>query len=109
MIFIPQFGAAGAALGTLVAEFVVLVYQVILMKDACKVIFTGVKYYVLIIATIIAGVCCIFVKQLSLGVFFALLVSAVIFFGVYFIVLIIGKEYVVKEILQVVFEKLKKK
>ena len=107
-IFIPMYGAVGAAIGTVVAEFVVLIYQLIIMRDILGEVFGGVKYIVVIIATIIASLCSIWVKSLSLGVFFALVLSAVIFFGVYLLGLIIGREYLVKEILEMLLKKIKK-
>lgn len=108
VIFIPQYGAIGAAIGTLVAEFVVLIYQVIVMKSAIKEVFFGVKYPVIFISTVLAGICCIWVKQLEVGVFIALLISASVFFGVYAVGLLVGKEKVVIDILEIVLNKFKK-
>ena len=36
LIFIPQFGALGACIGTVVAEFSIMLYQIIKTKDAIK-------------------------------------------------------------------------
>lgn len=108
-IFIPQYGAIGAAIGTLVAEFVVLVYQVIVMKSVIKQVFGGVKYIVVIISVILATICCIWVKQLQIGIFLTLLISAIIFFGVYLVGLLLGKEKAVIDIFKMVLDKVKKK
>ena len=108
-IFIPQYGAIGAAIGTLVAEFVVLIYQIIVMKDAIKEVFFGVKYPVVFISTIVAVICCIWVKQLEVGVFVALLISAIVFFGGYAIGLLLGKEKVVLDILSGIANKITRK
>ena len=107
-ICIPQYGAVGAALGTLVAEFVVLIYQVIVMKDSLKEIFSGVKYSVILISTVIAAFGCIGVKGLSVGVFAGLVLSAMLFFGIYFVGLLIGKEKMIVTIVQTVLGKIKK-
>ena len=109
VIFIPQYGAIGAAIGTLVAEFVVLIYQVIVMKTAIKEVFFAVKYPVIFISTVLAGICCIWVKQLEVGVFIALLISAIVFFGIYIAGLLLMKEKVVVDILSMIVGKIRKK
>ena len=100
IIFIPQYGAIGAAIGTLVAEFVVLIYQVIVMKNAIKEVFSGTKYLVVFISTVVAAIFCIWVKQLEVGVFIALLISATVFLVTYVIGLLLGKESLIIDVLK---------
>lgn len=108
-ITIPKFGAAGAAFGTMVAELVVLIYQVAATKEMSKKVLNGIRWHIIIIATVIAALASVWVKTLSLGVFVSLLISAICFFGSYFIVLIIGKEKMVFEIIKIFIDKIKKK
>lgn len=109
IIAIPTLGAAGAALGTTVAEFVVLVYQVCAVKDMSRKVFQGIRWHIILLGTAAGFFACIWVKSLSLHVFLALLLSAVCFFGVYLVVLLVAKEKVVFEVLEMVFSKIKKK
>lgn len=107
-IFIPKYGAAGAAFGTLVAEIVVLAVQLFYLrgklngtfdlKDAAKVVLAAV---------------CATVGLLLIKVFFTtdssfinLLVTAIVFFGIDGLVLIITKEAIIKAY---VLDKLKEK
>lgn len=109
IIAIPQYGAAGAALGTTIAELVVLIYQVIAIKDMSKKVLKGIRWHIVALATIVGAICCIWVKYLALNVFLALVLSAICFFGAYLLVLLIAKEKIVFEVIQMVLDKVKKK
>lgn len=109
IVAIPKWGAAGAALGTTVAELVVLIYQVAAIRDMSRKVFEGIRWHIVVLATAAGTLCCLWVKQLSLHVFFALVVSAVFFFGAYLLVLVIAKEKVVFEAIEMILGKIKKK
>lgn len=118
IILIPQYGAAGAALGTLIAEIVVLIIQLsfvyrnglskylkINRKNLRKVFSGG----------IIAWIClfCIYPFFNINNHFIKLFISAIIYFGIYIGVLAVTKEmilwkYGIKVLLQVV-EKIKRR
>ena len=108
IIMIPKYGAAGAALGTTAAELTVLIYQIIIMKDVAKQVFVGTRWHIVFIGTVLAIASCLWVKQLEWSSFIALAVSAVCFFGVYVVFLIITKEKIVFDVLEIVLNKLKK-
>lgn len=108
IIYIPKYGAIGAAIGTLIAEFVVLIYQIIIMRTVVKDIFCGVNYFVIIVSTIIATVCCMGVKQLYIGVFITLCISAFVFLGLYLIGLLLGKERILVDIFRIIVNKIRK-
>lgn len=108
ILLIPKYGATGAALGTTAAELVVLIYQIIIMKDMAKKVFAGMRWHVVLIGTTLALVSCYWVKSLGLGAFFALALSAVCFFGVYVIFLMLTKERIVFDMVEIVLNKLKK-
>lgn len=55
IIFIPKTGAAGASLGTLVAEFVVLTVQILYLKDLFFRIAKQVQYGKIVLALILAS------------------------------------------------------
>lgn len=55
IIFIPKMGAAGASLGTLVAEFVVLTVQILYLKDLFFRIAKQVQYGKIVLALILAS------------------------------------------------------
>lgn len=107
-IFIPLYAEVGAAIGTLVAEFVVLIYQYVTLRKDVKDAFLSVQYYKILIATLIAFISCFWVKSLSLGIFLTLLISACIFFVVYGIILLILKEKFIFELFKQFMDKLKK-
>ncbi len=108
-IFIPIYAEVGAAIGTLVAELVVLIYQYVTLRKDVKDAFLSVQYYKILIATLIAFFSCFWVKSLSIGIFLTLLISACIFFIVYGIVLLILKEKFVFTLIKQFMDKLKKK
>lgn len=108
-IFIPIYGATGAALGTLAAEAVVLVFQISYMKKDIKNIFKNVSYLKIILGNIGAILTVVFLKNfvISDGPFLVLASSSIIYFGVYFIILMFLKERLVLECLLLLRSKLR--
>ncbi len=106
---IPKYGPVGAAIGTLAAEIIVLIVQLIaLRKDNLSAAFRAVQYWKLILAVIIGSAVSFWVPFLQVGNFFTLLISAVLFFTAYFAVLYILKEPMIRELVNIVkayFEK----
>ena len=96
-ILIPWYGSIGAAIGTLVAEFVVLIVQLIYIKDNVKYLYANQGYLKLILALLIASLAAICIKCALHGIFIKRVVSAIAFFGLYVVVLYILKEEVVVE------------
>lgn len=105
---IPTMGATGAALGTTAAEFTVMVYQIIVLKDMSKKVFADTRWHIVLFGTILATISCLWVKSIEEGVFLALAISAICFFGVYVAFLIVFKEKIVFEVVEMVLNKLKK-
>lgn len=99
-LLIPFMASSGAAIGTLIAEIAVFIYQYSKMKDLLPEIFEYVQWKILILAMLISVVSSCFVKILTIGFFSTLLLSAVIYFGIYGILLMIMGETLVKELLQ---------
>lgn len=112
IILIPKFGASGAAMGTLVAEFVVLSVQYVALRKQLFDIFIKIQYWKIIAATIVSAVASMFVFYLKLGCFFNIVISAIVFGIIYLLVLLLLKEKMSKEIivsLYEIFERIRKK
>lgn len=106
-IAIPILGASGAAIGTLVAEFVVLIVQLIYLRKDVAFLYNGQSYLKLLIALIVAFIAGCAVKLLISGIFIKLVISAMLFFGVYALILYILKEEIVTENVNKVIQMIK--
>ncbi len=109
ILLIPGYGAAGAAAGTMVAEFAVLAYQFVVLRKEVWASFRQIGYWKLILALIVATAASVWVLWLELGVFVSLMISAVLFFGCYGAMLLILKESMTTELLKQIFGKFFKK
>lgn len=96
-ICIPMLESTGAAIGTLVAEFVVLIVQMIYLKKDVRYLYSKQDYLKILEALLIAVVAAGIVKIFVPGVFIKLVISAVLFFGLYGIALYVMKEEIVTE------------
>lgn len=108
-ILIPKYASAGAAIGTLVAEIAVWIVQYIYLRKQIKDAYKNVRYGILILALFLGSIASLLVKKVFSGSFIVLLNSAILFFGVYFIVLTIAKEPLIYQIEEGLLTKLKKK
>lgn len=108
-ILIPGFASAGAAVGTLIAEFVVLLVQCAVLRHDVAGIFKSIHYAKLFPALGLATVFSLWVKGLNAGNFITLLISAVLYFGVYGLFLLLAKEELVVEGFNQVIGKLLRK
>lgn len=97
-LLIPHYGAAGAAVGTLVAEVVVWIVQFKYLKNDIIPIFKTIRYPLILLAAVISAAVAGLTKILDWHPFFILVVSAILYFGIYFLVLIIGKESLILEL-----------
>lgn len=97
-LLIPQYAAAGAALGTLAAEAVVFGVQLYFLRDIVIDCYRQIHYGVLLGAILICTVFSYWIKFLEWNVFFSLATSAGLFFGTYVLFLYIMKEPLVIEI-----------
>lgn len=108
LFLIPEFRSSGAAMGTLVAEIVVLIVQFVYLDAGIRELFKSISYHKIIIALIIAVAASIWIPGLITGSFYVLLLTGVLFFGVYGIVLLATKEQIATEVVQIVLKKIKK-
>ena len=107
-ILIPRFASAGAAIGTLIAEIVVWIVQFSALKNEIAPAYSKIQYLQMIVALAIGCAASIWVKMLGWNSFLTLLLSAILFFGSYGLVLILTHEPLVLEIVNQVFGKVKK-
>ena len=101
--------SSGAAIGTLVAEMVVWIVQYIALKEDVKETYVKIRYLPIVIGLAISALFSMPIKLLGLSSFFTLLLSAIVFFGVYLVVLTVTKEKLVNEIEFQILEKILKK
>ena len=108
-ILIPRMQATGAAIGTLVAEFVVLSVQFYALRKEIQHALKQICYWKIIIGIAFGLALSIGVTSvLRLGIFFTLLISAALFFGCYGMFLLITKENLVVELFNQVIGKILK-
>lgn len=93
-LLIPRLASTGAAIGTLVAELTVLIFQVILIHDNLKYLIKNLQITKIACSLLIAYLCLIYVKNISTGMIFTnLLLTAIVFFGIYGLSLIVIFRY----------------
>ena len=80
-ILIPKYASVGAAIGTLVAEAVVLIVQFYALKEKVKDAFIQIPYLKIICAALIGSGAALWVKNLKWGSIGTLILSAILFFG----------------------------
>ncbi len=114
---IPTMKSSGAAIGTLAAEFVVLVVQILFMKEERGKIFQSIPYGKIILATVLGSLASVWTRRLPValntgsmvGQFVELVISALLFFGVYAAALLIMKVPTAWEMVRTMTNKIHKK
>lgn len=100
-MLIPQYGAAGAAVGTTIAEAVVLAVQIYCVRDVFFQVFKEVKVGRILIPLIIASILTLFLNKVKWSILFVqILWTSVLFFSIYGIGLLFAKEPLSIEILR---------
>ena len=98
-ILIPQYGASGAAVGTLIAELVVLGVQIAALKTEALVVIKKVQIAKIGVAVFMATVFLVFVRDnINLTLFPLLTVSFGGYIFIYGGILLVLKETVVSEV-----------
>ena len=106
-ILIPRYAASGAAIGTLVAEFCVLIYQAVVLREEVKPMLKKISYSKILFAAAISLAATFWIPALGLRNFFTLAIAGIIYFGLYLGYLILRKEPIALEALDFVLKKLK--
>lgn len=103
-ILIPRIASAGAAIGTLVAELVVWIVQFVFLRSKVIDAYRKIRYGLIFLALMGGTIASLWVRLLSLGTFFTLVVTAILFFGVYGVILLLGKEPLTCDLVQQGFQ-----
>lgn len=98
-LLIPQYGSIGAAIGTTVAEFSVLTVQVFSIRSEIKNIICNVHWNKILLANAVGMLFSIPARNLDSNDFVILVISAVLFFIGYIMVMIITKDVFILEII----------
>ncbi len=106
-ILIPEFAATGAAIGTLAAEFVVLLVQYMALRHQAA--FRRIQYGKILLALSAACAGSIWILRLKLGSFLTLLIAAGIYFTIYGCVLLVVKEPLTSEIARQSLKRLRRR
>ena len=101
-ILIPKMASSGAAIGTLVAEVVVLLVQYVYLRNELGIIISGINIIRIVAATVISAIVSFGVIYIDLNSFIKLLVSGVLFFGTYGTYMICKREELAMEVLGIV-------
>ena len=106
-LLIPYMQSTGAAIGTVVAEAVVLLVQYRTLRSEMKETVFGIHYFNICIAILLATVASIWVKAFQWGNFITLATASILFFGVYGLFLIWRKESMATDIFSQIMDKVK--
>lgn len=110
LILISRYGAAGAAFSTLLAEVLVLAIQGYFLRDQLKEMLTGVQIWKIIVGITVSSTAgMIFHELTEFSVFMTLILSAVGFFGIYSLILLMLRENFVMTIVESVLNIVGKK
>lgn len=99
IILIPQIGAVGAALATVLAESIVAIIQVHYVWNEMANAFAKIEYFKLTIVNIGAVICLVILKSMRLITqpIIGLLISCLVFFSIYGSMLVIIKDSLVEQ------------
>lgn len=106
---IPLYGAFGAAIGTTVAEFIVFLIQWIGYRSNVTILFNKLQYWKYCIGLIIGFLLSYFVLRLEIHDFLKLVLSAIVFFGIYFGILLLLRESLLVEFVSKYMKKIRRK
>jgi len=105
IIFIPKLGAVGAAIGTLAAELVVLIWQYTALRNEVSESFKQVHYFHILLACAAGTLASFWTLKLTLSPIVVLIISAVCYFAAYGVILILFKEEMVIDIIRTVIRR----
>ncbi len=92
MLLIPRYGAAGAAMGTLFAELVVLLVQLFFIRTQLSIILQPIHLFKILVAMAPAGFFVLLLQRIYFSsIFLSLIVTAFVFFGTYMLGLLFLK------------------
>lgn len=99
-IFIPKYGAIGAAIATCITEFVVMSIQLFIAKNYIKISKIYKNFFQCVFATFFMNVCVYFVQKINTEIIFSLISSILTGVVVYSIALVLMKNEFVLSVLR---------
>lgn len=108
-LLIPRYASAGAAIGTVAAELVVVCFQAFALRNDIGQYFKGISYIKILIAVVTSTVVCIWFTQVKWSNFSVLMSSGCTFFAIYGVVLLVLREKLTIEVVKGIFEKKNRK
>ena len=109
VLLIPRLASIGAAIGTLLAEIVVWIVQFTALRTEILPAYKSIQYPKILLATVAGIVSSGWVKMLDIGNFATLLISSILFFGIYCAILTVMREPLVCEVKNQMLAKIKSK
>ena len=101
LLLIPKYGASGAAFATMICEFVVLLVQIIYCYDLLNVIKSKLNLFRYIIASVLPLFLIAPFKYININIYILILMlTSILYFGIYFIILFIMKDQLIIQILE---------
>ena len=99
-IFIPPMGASGAAIGTLLAEITVLIYQFVALKKNILEAYKSVRYWKIVLAISVASTVSMMAQKYMISEIGAVIIGGLTFFILYGATLLLTKEELTTNIMQ---------
>lgn len=109
---IPRFGASGAAIGTLAAEFTVFLFQISFLWEMVKPAYKKIQYFPILLGSGIGGMLGFWFQTLDydgIYYYFKIAIAAMLYFLIYFAVLRLFRNELVVEGLEDIKKKIRKK
>lgn len=111
ILLIPTYGSFGAAIGTLITEIWNMIYMGRGVPDYMEYIVKNIKAYIYIISLIIAGIFSYIISTFipsNINVILFLVFTSIVFFGTYYVLLLILKEPLLTSELNRIIKKVRK-
>lgn len=108
MLLIPGMKSSGAAIGTLIAEFVVLVYQYIILRRKYNIDIYFDNILKILLISLLSSVIGLELLYFISNVFLQEIFGCIVFFGVYSLIMIAIKDEIAMEIFTMIKSKFKR-
>lgn len=113
-LLIPRIASTGAAIGTAAAEGIVMLIQIFFLREMIKPVIRKLPYWKAAAALFAAAISSLWTLKLqvsstvAMNSFVILAISAVLFFGVYSVVLLLTRESMAMECVGIIRSRLKR-
>ena len=108
-LLIPKYAASGAAIGTLVAEISVFIYQVVVLWSVIKPMVKNLSYLKILVATVLSLAATFWIPALGFNNFYTLAISGTLFFAIYLGYLYLRKEPIVLDAMNTIRNKVQER